>query len=243
MRTVTLFALVAPLLGCKIIDDAREQITGETKKPAASAVPAVTASAAPGSAPGPAAQAGRPSGFSLMKFAVGQHVEYRMAGVKQVNRYAWAIVGKEGDAFWLQISVTAEGQDIALQMLTDIQDGSQIDGAKPKKMKLKIPGQGVREISGPMMAMANRMSDNTSFFLEMNPSTIATGAREDVSVPAGSFPGTFQWTGKTKWQGKTSATKFWSHPNVPITGIVKGHDGVNTWELASFGTSGAKSEF
>ncbi len=240
MRTALLVPLIVSLLGCKIVDEIRDNVISEPGTPVTGGTAATPSSTVAN--PPPSAAPTRPDGFSLMKFAVGQHVDYRTAGNATKNRYAWAVVGEEGGAFWLQLISRTDGKDYVMHLLTDISDGSEIHNLDPKKMKFKIPGRGVQEISGKMMAMGKRMTNDRTFFLEMNPGTIAKGAREDVLVAAGAFSGAFAWTGKTKWQGKTNKTKFWSHPDVPITGIVKGDDGQNTWELTSYGKTGAKSE-
>lgn len=231
MRPAYLLPILASLLSCKVLEDASEQLTPTTSSAAG---PASAAAA-------PAPTTAVPQSFQLQKFAVGQFVEYRMEGTGPVNRYAWAVLAKEDDAFWLQLVSTVEGKDHVVHLLMPIEDGSGIDTAVPKKMKFKMPGAGVRELSGPMLSMA-RESTKSSFFLDMDPATIGQGSREDVTVPAGSFPGAFQWTGQTKWKGKKTETKFWSHPSVPVTGIVKGTDGTHTWTLAKHGQTGAKSE-
>ena len=231
--------VVGALLGCKALDDYKQK-----KAAAASAAPA--ASAAASTAKGDETSTGgatRPDGFALKKLAVGQYVEYRMRGDGNLKRYAWAVVGKEDGLLWMQLVSDVENQEYAMQMLVDAQDATQIDNAKPKKIRFKMPNGKVQEIGGRMLAMSNQMTKKNRFFIDMTEEKVAAGAREDVKVKSGSFPGAFKWKGSTKYDGKRNVTTFWSHPSVPITGIVKANDGRRTWELSSYGEKGAKKEF
>lgn len=234
MRRISLAGLVVVLLGCKMLGGEKKQEQG-----AASASNAATA--ASNAAP-VAEQPAKPEGFALMPIAVGQFVEYRMQGGGGAERYAWAVTDKEGESFWLQMVSNMKGQGAVVQMLMPVKTAADINDAQPEKMRFKAPGRGVQEIGGSMLRMAAKYRPTDGIMIKMDPGAIEKGPQEDMAVPAGKLLGAYKWVGDTKWQGTRNKTTFWSHPDVPITGIVKGNDGKRTWELAKYGTSGAKNE-
>jgi hypothetical protein len=68
--------------------------------------------------------------------------------------------------------------------------------------------------------------------------------QEDVTVPAGHFTGCFKGRTDANWGPYKSADTIWSHPSVPLSGLVKsqGIDNPHSMELIDFGFSGAASE-
>jgi hypothetical protein len=233
MRSLGLGLVAVALLGCKMLG----KDTSDKSPEAAASGSAAVAPSAPA-----APQAERPAGFSLMPVAVGQFVEYGVKGGSGAERYAWAVTGKEGESFWLQLATNMNGQPAVVQMLMPVTTAADINDAHPEKMRFKAPGRGVQEIGGGMLRMAAKYRPTDGIMIKMDPGAIEKGPREDVKVPAGNLLGAYKWQGDTKWQGKRNQTTFWSHPDVPITGIVRGHDGTRTWELAKFGKTGAKDE-
>jgi hypothetical protein len=233
MRRLSVVGLVMVLLGCKMIGG------DKSEKPAAGAA---SGSAAAVASAADVPEPTQPTGFNLMPIKVGQFVEYRMRGGGGSERYAWAVTDKEGESFWLQMVSNMKGQGAVVQMLMPVKTAADINDAHPEKMRFKAPGRGVQEIGGSMLRMAAKYRPTDGIMIKMDPGAIEKGPREDVEVPAGNLLGTYKWEGDTKWQGKKNKTTFWSHPDVPITGIVKGNDGTRTWELAKYGTTGAKNE-
>src|SRR5207248_9082562 len=69
-------------------------------------------------------------------------------------------------------------------------------------------------------------------------------AQQDATVPAGIFPGCYQGETQPGWGPFASRTLTWSHPAVPVSGVVKGQaiDQRNSFELVAFGEHGAVSE-
>jgi hypothetical protein len=69
--------------------------------------------------------------------------------------------------------------------------------------------------------------------------------QEDVVVPAGHFAGCYRIRTDAQWAGFRSVSDSWSHPAVPLSGMVrsKGVDKPTSMELVAFGLSGAVSEF
>jgi hypothetical protein len=66
--------------------------------------------------------------------------------------------------------------------------------------------------------------------------------REDVTVPAGTFKGCYRRTEKTDVGDVHSDTTLWTHPSVPITGLVRSKEKDGTgMELIAYGMTGAKS--
>lgn len=233
---LTTASLGLTLLACKMLGGDE----GDGKGAAASAKAEASSAATPAEAA--KAKGGVPTEMKLMPIAEGQFVEYRMKGGGKAERYGWAVIGKEDESFWLQMVSNMEGKDAVMHMLVDVKDATDINDAAPKKLKFKVPGRGVQEVSGAMLKMASKYKPTDGIMLKMDLAEMSKGPRKDVTVPAGTFKGTFGWSGTTKWRGKSNKTSFESHPDVPITGVVRGNDGTRTWELVKHGTSGAKSE-
>ena len=234
MSRAHLAGLAIVLMGCKMLGGDKQQEPDATSA-------AADAALAPGAA-ATAQPSAKPAGFALMPIAVGQFVEYRMQGGGSAERYAWAVTDKEGDSFWLQMASDMKGQGGVVQMLMAVKTAAEINDAQPEKMRFKAPGRGVQEIGGSMLRMAGKYRPTDGIMIKMDPGAIEKGPREDLDVPAGKLLGAYKWVGDTKWQGTKHKTTFWSHPDVPITGVVKGNDGTRTWELAKFGATGAKDE-
>lgn len=75
-------------------------------------------------------------------------------------------------------------------------------------------------------------------------SDVAQAAKEDVTVPAGTFQGAAKFTATVSFAGMSQTSTSWFHPAVPINGAVKGvsEDGKWKMELLDFGTTGAESK-
>jgi hypothetical protein len=69
--------------------------------------------------------------------------------------------------------------------------------------------------------------------------------QEDASVGAGHFSACYRVRTDAQWAGFRVVSDSWSHPAVPLSGMVKskGVDKPTTMELVAFGTSGAVSAF
>jgi hypothetical protein len=68
--------------------------------------------------------------------------------------------------------------------------------------------------------------------------------QEDAAAPAGRFVGCYKGRTEVTFAGFKSTSVTWSHPAVPISGMVRSlGDNGSTGELVAFGTTGAKSEF
>jgi hypothetical protein len=68
--------------------------------------------------------------------------------------------------------------------------------------------------------------------------------QENAIVPAGNFTGCFKTRTDAAWGPWKSASTAWSHPAVPISGLVRsqGIDQPTSMELTAFGMTGAVSE-
>jgi len=68
--------------------------------------------------------------------------------------------------------------------------------------------------------------------------------QEGATVPAGTFAGCFRARTEASWGPWHSANMSWSHPAVPLSGLVKsqGIDRPTSMELVGFGLTGATSE-
>jgi hypothetical protein len=68
--------------------------------------------------------------------------------------------------------------------------------------------------------------------------------QEDAAVAAGTFAACYKMRTDASWGPWHGSTLSWSHPAVPLSGMVKSQsiDSPTTMELVAFGESGAQSE-
>ncbi|HEX3906207.1 MAG TPA: hypothetical protein VH853_25525 [Polyangia bacterium] len=183
-----------------------------------------------------------PRVFQPRPFAVGQWTQHWVVRQGQPSFITTKIVGTKGDAFWVEsVEETYFGKTVT-KVLVFIGDR-----ANPQSVEIR----------------AGRIRDRTGRVTEMGPtlrslmrSLFATPlgvlvvswygqSQEDIVVPAGAFAGCFRGEKIDAMWGPLRATSLaWSHPAVPISGLVRsqGIDRPVTAELVGYGDSGATSE-
>lgn len=254
-RLVLLSVVLSALLGCKIAEKAKalvEEQTGggsapKTASSVASAPAAGSASAAAsGSAPAPAAGGSTvpsPKSAKRPELAVGQWHTHRVTkNGKPTGEFSYRVVGKEGDAFWMEVENDTGGKTMVLQILLGVPDIHAPEKATIEKVKMKLPGGRVQELSGAMLKMTQ--GQYQKMVGSIIGQTELEGPQKTVSVEAGTFEDCYERETDVEVIGIRTQSTIWNHPAVPITTMVESisKDGTR-FELVDYGMTGAKSTF
>jgi hypothetical protein len=184
-----------------------------------------------------------PSGFVPMPLGAGQWTQHKLTNDKgEPSFITYKILRQEGDAF--VIEMVHEGYTgKSVQQMT-VAFGNRMDPAQieVRTMKMKDTKGRVNELPPSVMPMMQSLYKSAVSMLVVNWQGMP---QEDASVPAGNFSGCYRVRTDAQWAGFRSVSDSWSHPSVPLSGMVKskGVDKPTTMELVAFGLSGAVSEF
>ncbi len=180
-----------------------------------------------------------PKSTDRAAFAVGQWTQHAVDDPKQgKGDVTYAIISKEGAAFWLDFKYNVGKRQMSFQALVDFAGGKDFRKATIHKVKVKTPA-GTQTLSGAMLgSMKNRFADA----LGGGSPTLAGLPQEDMTVPAGTFKSCYRSHNKTQVFGVSAESTVWHHPAVPITTMVKmkTKDG-SEWVLSGYGMTGAKA--
>jgi hypothetical protein len=184
-----------------------------------------------------------PMAFAPMPLAAGQWTQHKMTNDKgEPSFVTYKILGEEGGAFWVE----SVQESYTGKMIQDIlvAFGNRMDPAQIeiRAVKTKDAKGRVNELPPGMMPMLQAIYKNAVSMLVVNWQGLP---QADAAVPAGRFTGCFRARTDAQWAGFRSVSESWSHPAVPISGMVKsqGIDRPFTMELVAFGLTGAVSEF
>jgi hypothetical protein len=190
------------------------------------------------SIPAPAAGDFRP-----MPLAAGQWAKFKIVNDKgEPSFYTYKILGEEAGAFWVEVAMdTYQGKTLQ-KMLAFF--GSRTD---PKELEIRavitkdIKGN-VIELPRDMMPMMQSLYKSAVASLILSWQGLP---QESASAPAGTFNGCYKTRSKAQWGPWKSEADSWSHPAVPINGLVKsrGVDKKFDMDLVAYGLTGAASEF
>ena len=175
---------------------------------------------------------------------VGQWVEYKLTGSNERPGFAtYKVVGRQGEAFWVETTVTTYSGKHETRMLIDFGDRTDPEKFKVHAVKMRTNDKPVEIPPGTMQLMQAMWKPTLSFFVV---DWSASAPRENASATAGQFAGCYKRRldiAVGPYQQKTDA---WIHPAVPINGIVRSATvGKNPSisELIAFGNQGASSSF
>ncbi|HVY36645.1 MAG TPA: hypothetical protein VHM31_01885 [Polyangia bacterium] len=184
-----------------------------------------------------------PTTFMPMPLAPGQWSQYKMTDDKgQPSFMTYKIVGEDGGAYWVEIlHETYFGAD-AQKMLIAF-------GSRTDPNQVEIRGVVTRDRKGRV----NEMPPNMMPLLQSMYKSVVSALviswqglpQEPAAVPAGRFDGCFHARSSAQWGPWKSVADSWSHPAVPINGVVRtqGVDRPFTMELVAYGTTGATASF
>jgi hypothetical protein len=180
-----------------------------------------------------------PTASQPRPFAVGQWTQHKVSGLLERPMFVTTkIVGKEGDAFWFESVIESEvGKSITKELV--------FVGDRRDPRSIVIRAVRVRGVRGPVVEIpASELEDFRRLFHVVV--SWQGQPQEDAVAPAGAFQYCFK--GKNVWGpwAAVAAALAWSHPAVPISGLVRAEGVANrhpvSEELVAFGDSGATSE-
>jgi hypothetical protein len=183
-----------------------------------------------------------PTQFMPPPLAPGQWVQLKTVDDKgQPGFMTYKIVGADGDAFWIEmVHETYLGKSVT-KMLASL--GNRMDPAavQIRALKMRDNKGRVNEIDPAVLQMMQGLYRSSLSALIIS---WQGQPQEDAVVPAGSFSGCFKVRTDASWGPFRTASMTWSHPAVPISGLVKsqGIDSPTSMELVGFGLGGATSE-
>lgn len=173
------------------------------------------------------------------KLIVGGWTKYESSGIGTIT---YGVLGKEGSVYHIDGNV--QGRiGIKLQAWVDVPDDWDRRTSKIVDLQYQVAGMGMKKVKGGNITGEAKIYED--FMKRFVHPKFEGMPQEDVTAPAGTFRGCFRWVSKQEYMGHTSEVTIWSHPAVPAPAMVrmKSKDGKTSWELVSYGTSGAKSSF
>lgn len=190
-----------------------------------------------------------PSSYVPMEWEAGQWMVYRTIDTKtqQPSVTRLSVLEKSDEGIWFESETwsyqshsiaktlyariprtSEEAVDVIKKIITRTDDG------EPQVMDFTQPNPMMDMMKGMMRQYAQRA---------ISPEDIRLDGKTDVTVAAGTFAATGQYTSTVSYPGGSVTMTSWFHPAVPINGMVKATsaDGQYVMELLDYGTSGARS--
>ena len=178
-----------------------------------------------------------------MALAVGQWTQYKTVDQDgKPSIMTNKIIGQDGDAFWMENVTEAYTGRAMVKMLVNFGNGTDPSTIDLRDVWMMDQKGRVNHVDGATLAMVKGMMKSGLNNIVVSWQGLP---QEDVTVPAGTFAGCYKGRSDVSVMGHTYSSMGWSHPGVPISGMVRsqGIDRPTTMELIDFGTSGAVSEF
>ena len=185
---------------------------------------------------------GAPVTFEPMPIAVGQWTEHKLTDQDgQPAFLTYKVVGQENDAFWLEMAQDRYTGHTVTKLLMSLGDRRTPSSIVVRAMKMKDKNGRITELQPEMLSFMGSLFQGAVSMLVIS---WQGQPQEDAVSPAGTFPGCYKARTDASWGPWSTASMSWSHPEVPLSGMVKsvGIDRPNTMELVAFGLSGALSE-
>jgi hypothetical protein len=184
-----------------------------------------------------------PATYEALPLAPGQWTQYKMTDDKgQPGFLTYKILGQDGGAYWIEILNESYAGATTQKMLVAF--GSRIDpGQLDVRALITRDRHGhVTEMPPAMMGLMQSTLKGILASMVINWQGLP---QEPTVVPAGHFAGCFHSRTNAQWGPWQSTADSWSHPMVPLSGIVRtqGLDHPFTMELVAFGMTGATADF
>ncbi|HEY5089208.1 MAG TPA: hypothetical protein VIK30_04525 [Polyangia bacterium] len=183
-----------------------------------------------------------PTAFAPRPFVVGQWTQYKLTdGNGQPSFMTTKIVGADGDAFWIESARDSYVGKTVSKMLVFIGDRMNPQSIDIRAVRMRDKNGRVTDVDPQVLQFMKASFQGAVSMLVIS---WQGQPQEDVVVPAGAFAGCFKMQTDASWGPWHAASLSWSHPAVPISGVVRsqGIDRPTTMELVAFGDSGATSE-
>lgn len=170
----------------------------------------------------------------LLPWKVGQWATYELKTAKGTSTANVIVIAEDTCGFWLDIEIS-EGDQRTDTRLCVARTPTQAPTEAPSRIKYEVTGRGrditkADDLDDPL---ASRMLADATTIFDTSWSGQRGLKREDVTTPAGTFLAALAQT--------PGSMQRWSHPEVPITGIVKQIDGTTELVLTSFGLTRSAS--
>lgn len=182
-----------------------------------------------------------PTEFQPQPFQVGQWTQHKMVYDQKPSFLTTKVVGQDGDAFWIEsLQETYSGRTVT-KILLSIPNRMDPASIQIRGVVMKDRNGHVQTLDGPVLSMMQGLYRGAVANLIVS---WQGQPQENASVPAGNFAGCFKMRTDAQWGAWKSASMSWSHPAVPLSGMVRseGIDKPSSMELVAFGQSGAVSE-
>lgn len=183
-----------------------------------------------------------PTAFTPRPLVVGQWTQHKVIDGKGRPSFMTSkIVGEEGGAFWFEAVHESYTGKTVTKMLAFFGDRMNPQTIDIRAVKMRDKDGRVNEFPPAMVQMMQSTWRSALANLVLS---WQGQPQEDAAVPAGTFVGCFKMRTDVSWGPWHGASLSWSHPAVPLSGMVKsqGIDQPTTMELVAFGDSGAQSE-
>ena len=184
-----------------------------------------------------------PATFVPMPLAAGQWTQHKMVDDKgQPSFLTYKILSEEAGAFWVETVHESYGGRTIQLMLVAFGNRTDPGQIEIRAVKMKDTGGHVNEVPPAVISMMQSLYKKALPMLVVN---WQGQPQESAVVPAGQFAQCFRARTDVQWAGFHSVQDSWSHPAVPISGLVKsqGVDKPSTMELVAYGLNGATSQF
>ena len=177
-------------------------------------------------------------------WAPGQYVVLGNYSNGKRDSVSMSILVRQEAGGWVMESrsIDKKGAETVMQMLLAGFDQAMAAGDASKVdlrwIKTLDKDGKISVMEGPQLGLMKGLYKSAWERMVVGPATYSDGGA--VQVPAGAFAGTSMVKAKTKVMGFSVETETWSHPAVPLSGMVKSRstDGKSSSELLSFGFDG-----
>jgi hypothetical protein len=185
-----------------------------------------------------------------MPLAVGQWAEYKiMRHDGQPSFLTQKIVGQVNGAYLVEITHDTYQGHTAQQLevvIGDRRDAAKVELRAVKEMDAK--GRVTTRSKADLWVARNHMGPVDLYRDDAVAVSLVVRWHGESQAPtvvaAGHFEGCYYTSGTQVRRQKPVVTEAWSHPTVPISGLVRKQDDRGfVSELVAHGTSGARSEF
>lgn len=182
-----------------------------------------------------------------MQLKVGQWVLQGNTneGKKSINKIS--IVGQEQGGWIFEFYTLTESSETWNQMLIKgiekANETGNFDDIDIVWVKIKDNDGNVSTVDGMVLSLSKGIYKDLLSSMNVKLSSGANGG--SVTVPAGTFNGTFKTKSEVSVLGRKYTSDGWYHSDVPINGMVKAvsEDGKIITELLDFGLSGSTPSF
>ncbi len=200
------------LLACKWVPE-----PDENERKAAAAGSASTATV-PAQGDANPQTPGKASGVKPMPIAVGQWARYK-SSQSGGSTLTYRVTGEESGAYWIDISTKGSSGETTVSVLMSFELGRDYDSLNVKQAKVRLPNGKEHKVSGALMKPV--LEGLRGQLGPLGYVSFETMNKEDVTVPGGSFPGSYYRDIDVNIYGIASKGRSWHHSSVPIAALVK----------------------